>query len=776
MHKLHSQPPRKTPNLNRSESARTSPWRSLLASTALACGLVYTSASHASPTPPAIATFDNSPTVSEPLRGALLIGELSCTACHRSDHDLWDAKRGPDLSLVGSRITPDHLRRFVADPSGTKPGTTMPDLLAHLPASERDTTALALAHFLATLGPRSPVTTAPPSGSVEQGRTLFFSIGCAACHSPEEALPGSIPLGPLAEKYSLTSLTRFLEDPLSTRPSGRMPDSHLSGAEAQAIARYLLGDKPIKPVAFEPDPQLAERGRRFFSDYRCSACHDIPGQPATSEAIAFSRVHSDKGCLSDTPGTWPAYALTNEQRSAIRAALNAPNTSFTNEEQVRLLLTRFNCIACHRRNEYGGVDEAHDIFFTSTDPNLGDQGRLPPGLNKVGAKLNPQWLRQTLIQGSPGRPYLNTRMPRYASTPVTPLIDRLVRTDHVPPVDPVVLGEENEAKRAGRDLAGTDGLGCVTCHTFKDQKSGALGALDMTLMAQRVTRDWFHHYLKNPQGFSPSTVMPAFWVDGQSPKPDILGGDRSRQIEALWLFLSDGYSTDTPKGVFREPMRLLARSDEAVMLRRSYPGVGKRGIGVGYPGGVNLVFNAEQLCLATLWRGEFADPVGVWTSQGHGTVRPLSRARIEISQGPELAMLDQLDSDWPKSVERPVAHQFRGYSLDSRRRPIFRYTVGSLKIEDAFTDTPDASAERHLLRRTLQFHSSSKDATPVLRAARNKAIESIAPDRFRVGNSLEINLEPESGARIVSTHDALELRIPIRLDAGVRTVVIDYVF
>ena len=165
LHKLHSQPPRKTPNLNRSESARTSPWRSLLASTALACGLVYTSASHASPTPPAIATFDDSPTVSEPLRGALLIGELSCTACHRSDHDLWDAKRGPDLSLVGSRITPDHLRRFVADPSGTKPGTTMPDLLAHLPASERDTTALALAHFLATLGPRSPVTTAPPSGS-----------------------------------------------------------------------------------------------------------------------------------------------------------------------------------------------------------------------------------------------------------------------------------------------------------------------------------------------------------------------------------------------------------------------------------------------------------------------------------------------------------------------------------------------------------------------------------------------------------------------------------
>ena len=153
----------------------------------------------------------------------------------------------------------------------------MPDLLGHLPASERDSTALALAHFLATLGPRSPAITEAPSATPEQGRTLFFSVGCAACHSTEEALPGSIPLGPLAEKYSFESLTRFLEDPLAARPSSRMPDSHLSGAEAQAIAKYLLGYKPGKPAAFEPDPELAEQGRRFFADYRCSACHDIPG-------------------------------------------------------------------------------------------------------------------------------------------------------------------------------------------------------------------------------------------------------------------------------------------------------------------------------------------------------------------------------------------------------------------------------------------------------------------------------------------------------------------
>ena len=61
------------------------------------------------------------------------------------------------------------------------------------------------------------------------------------------------------------------------------------------------------------------------------------------------------------------------------------------------------------------------------------------------------------------------------------------------------------------------------------------------------------------------------------------------------------------------------------MLRRSYPGIGKRGIGVGYPGGVNLAFDAEQMRLAMIWKGKFLDPGGVWTGQGHGTARPMER-------------------------------------------------------------------------------------------------------------------------------------------------------
>ena len=70
------------------------------------------------------------------------------------------------------------------------------------------------------------------------------------------------------------------------------------------------------------------------------------------------------------------------------------------------------------------------------------------------------------------------------------------------------------------------------------------------------------------------------------------------------------------------------------MLRRSYQGIGKRGIGVGYPGQVNLAFDAEQLRLAMIWKGKFADPAVAWRGQGRGTVRPLGTVTYPFPRGP----------------------------------------------------------------------------------------------------------------------------------------------
>ncbi|NBV78937.1 MAG: hypothetical protein EBR62_03625, partial [Verrucomicrobia bacterium] len=86
------------------------------------------------------------------LKGRLLVEEFNCIACHAAPTgaDL-KAKQAPHLAEVGQRINPTYLEQFIRAPHATKPGTSMPDLLAALPEAERDLTAKQLTHFLLSL-------------------------------------------------------------------------------------------------------------------------------------------------------------------------------------------------------------------------------------------------------------------------------------------------------------------------------------------------------------------------------------------------------------------------------------------------------------------------------------------------------------------------------------------------------------------------------------------------------------------------------------------------
>src|ERR1019366_2353686 len=75
--------------------------------------------------------------------------ELRCIACHSRKGAPAPLERiAPDLSDVGSRVASDHLRRFIASPSTSHSGTTMPDLLAAETVDQRNKIADAITHFL----------------------------------------------------------------------------------------------------------------------------------------------------------------------------------------------------------------------------------------------------------------------------------------------------------------------------------------------------------------------------------------------------------------------------------------------------------------------------------------------------------------------------------------------------------------------------------------------------------------------------------------------------
>ncbi|MCY2964346.1 MAG: DUF1080 domain-containing protein, partial [Planctomycetota bacterium] len=182
--------------------------------------------------------------------GRLLISELNCAACHEPTPKLTGVPRpAPILDEVGQRVHPEWLVSYLTDPHATKPGTVMPDLLRNLPEAERQSTALALAHFLASTGTLAQRGSDPQSA--ERGKNLFHQIGCVACHAPRvgETVPdkSSIPLGDLDKKYSITSLATFLENPQHARPAGRMPRLVQNPQEATDLANYLVGAVEVQP-------------------------------------------------------------------------------------------------------------------------------------------------------------------------------------------------------------------------------------------------------------------------------------------------------------------------------------------------------------------------------------------------------------------------------------------------------------------------------------------------------------------------------------------------
>ncbi len=183
------------------------------------------------------------------LHGLVLIEEMNCVACHESEAPFATrSKKAPRLSGVGSRVNPNYLLKFIQDPHGAKPGTTMPDVLRQLDETQRLDAATALMHFLVSQKEGDFSLQAPDAVAAQLGEPLFHSRGCVACHSPRDTEGNellqatSTPLGDLNPKYSINSLIEFLHRPHAVRPSGRMPNPQLQGKDGERIAHYLLRD------------------------------------------------------------------------------------------------------------------------------------------------------------------------------------------------------------------------------------------------------------------------------------------------------------------------------------------------------------------------------------------------------------------------------------------------------------------------------------------------------------------------------------------------------
>jgi len=154
-----------------------------------------------------------------------------------------------------------------------------------------------------------------------------------------------------------------------------------------------------------------------------------------------------------------------------------------------------------------------------------------------------------------------------------------------------------------------------------------------------------------------------------------------------------------------KPILLSTRNPgEAIVHRAFLPDAKPRSIGVGYPGKVNLCWDADTLNLAYIWRGDFMDVATLWNGRGSAS-KPIGQDRVKTAQGLPFQILESLDEPWQpfseakikyerdsanpqKEITFNVRHpdyQFLGYRLDKKRFPTFRYRYQDISVTDFYT-------------------------------------------------------------------------------------------
>ncbi|MCC9603303.1 cytochrome c [Stieleria sp. JC731] len=668
--------------------------------------------------------------------GALLVSELNCVACHDSDDPWLQPKGGPRLEGAGNRIQSEWIREFLQSPHAAKPGTTMPDVLSQLPSGQRDEAIESLVAFLSS---RQKEFTQPKAGGAlpvihqfwnhgdtQRGKQLFHTIGCVACHQPSrdfdtaEATPSaidelieqldadeledlglasaarrvqSIPLPDLSAKYSYQSLTTFLLWPHEIRPNARMPSLRLSPAESADIAAYLVGlgdpsktPQEIRSRTFADD--LIAKGAKLFAELNCQRCHQTTDLPDQSAGRPFRELdfEADTGCLNNTSGRSPRYGLTQIQKDAITTFAIAEEGPLADpENQIRHRMLQLNCFGCHERGSIGGVGRYRKPYFeTFHHVDLGDEGRLPPTLQKVENKLNSNVLAKVFdSKTSSHRPFMKARMPAYSAEAVKPILSGLSKLASASDTTHLELGDDSKkAIDVGRELVNT---GCVQCHAFGGESLPGVVGIDLQQIDQRIRPDWFYEFVKNPNAVKERTRMPTFFPNGESNRKDLLDGDVDRQLAAIWAYLGKLPGSGLPRSIdeIRSANFELVPNENPIVLRTFMDDAGTHAIAVGFRQELNFAFDAERLRLALMWKGRFLDAKGTWYERFTPPANPLGTERIVFPLNAGRLLPDE-------------RAQFRGYRLDEHGVPTFLYRIGDLD----FTDKISPSSEKSL-RRTV---------------------------------------------------------------------------
>ncbi len=370
----------------------------------------------------------------------------------------------------------------------------------------------------------------------------------------------------------------------------RMPLFPFTAAQREAVATYVLGlvaEPPAEEFVYHPSPysQARNEGRTVIEKYNCNGCHileldqwDLEYHPGDLEIppdvtdYAFLKAHLSDRVLEASATTDPARGVLHASIRGMQAIDDEtalpivwddegdpieegeeydPSTLLypfelwqptaidgqTHPVGVRQMAVPAATIL--KRTPGWGGDLTRLLMPTVTalekKSNPAAKGSeamawLPPPLVGQGAKVQPAWMHDFLLDPYPIRPAVFLRMPKFnmSSDEATKIVNFFAARDGMQyPFDynarqsPAHLAtSESEFEHAAGDgktrfehamQIVTDGNYCVKCHLVGEFVPGGSEralAPDLAKVYDRLRPDYVRRWIANPKKVLPYTAMP----------------------------------------------------------------------------------------------------------------------------------------------------------------------------------------------------------------------------------------------------------------------------
>jgi mono/diheme cytochrome c family protein len=503
-------------------------------------------------------------------RGEALVRALRCAVCHDVPGEP-QPSRAPALDRLAGNMHRQWLVDWLTEDQEKTTNTAR--RMPHFGLNRSE--AEAVAAFLI----RESKTTPKQPGDKKKvnraaGEELFLTLGCLACHQLGAlGSPGRFGGGDLAD-IAAKRPTRFFEHwlakPAELNRHHRMPVFDLSKDERRNLAAYLanLGKPPERNEENKPAGEQLELGKRLFTERRCAACHGDAEQAASAPRTSIADVRDwERSCLqqADAARHRPGYQLAAKDREAIEhylaSAGKIKNQSIAKRTGQQILADH-NCLSCHARNDSRGLAEELPQV-AEAHPKLAAllPAMTPPPLIGLGDKLFDKSIREAIQRKSVYRDYLRVRMPKFrlSDEELQTLVDHFVEADRIPELEenpPAATTDPLVLLSAGGRLVTTDGFGCTSCHQVGrvlpvKAPVNARGP-QLTMMGDRIRREWFDRFVSNPLRIIPRMEMPSVQVAVRG----VLDDDLDKQLGAVW----DALNTPDFEPPLPNPVRIVRHS------------------------------------------------------------------------------------------------------------------------------------------------------------------------------------------------------------------------